>query len=58
MKTFIKDYLNLCKKSGEFYKNHWKGVIVLNAIITTGGFLYILRDDIKYYLEEKFVKKR
>ena len=33
MKQFWKDYWELCKESGRFYKNHWKGCIVLNAAI-------------------------
>lgn len=33
MKQFWKDYWELCKESGRFYKKHWKGCIVLNAVI-------------------------
>lgn len=33
MKQFWKDYGELCKETGRFYKKHWKGVIVLNAVI-------------------------
>lgn len=33
MKDFWKDYVGLCKETGRFYKKHWKGVIVLNAVI-------------------------
>lgn len=33
MKEFWKDYGKLCKESGRFYKEHWKGVVVLNAVI-------------------------
>ena len=33
MKQFWKDYWELCKESGRFYKKHWKGCIVLNAAI-------------------------
>lgn len=25
MKAFFKDYWDLCKQSGDFYKKHWKG---------------------------------
>ena len=33
MRQFFKDYGELCKETGRFYKKHWKGVIVLNAVI-------------------------
>lgn len=33
MKQFWKDYGELCKETGRFYKKHWKGAIVLNAVI-------------------------
>lgn len=33
MREFVKDYVDLCKDSGRFYKKHWKGVILLNAVI-------------------------
>lgn len=33
MKEFVKDYIDLCKDGGRFYKKHWKGVILLNAVI-------------------------
>ena len=33
MKDFWKDYGELCKSSGRFYKKHWKGLLVLNAAV-------------------------
>ena len=33
MKEFWKDYWELYKESGRFYKKHWKGCLVLNAAI-------------------------
>jgi hypothetical protein len=33
MKQFWKDYGELCKETGRFYKKHWKGVILLDAVI-------------------------
>lgn len=33
MKQFWKDYGELCKETGRFYKKHWKGAILLNAVI-------------------------
>lgn len=36
MKNFWKDYGALCKETGLFYKKHWKGCLVLNAVIIGG----------------------
>ena len=33
MKKFWKDYWELFKASGRFCKDHWKGVILLNAVL-------------------------
>lgn len=33
MKNFWKDYGGLCKETGRFYKKHWKGVVIVNAVI-------------------------
>lgn len=33
MKQFWKDYGELCKETGRFYKKHWKGVILLDSVI-------------------------
>ena len=33
MKQFWKDYGELCKETGRFYKKHWKGVILLDAVV-------------------------
>ena len=33
MKEFWKDYVELLKDTGKFYKKHWKGCLVLNAAI-------------------------
>lgn len=38
MKDFWKDYRELCKESGRFYKKHWKGCLVLNAAIIGAEF--------------------
>ena len=37
MKQFWKDYGELCKETGRFYKKHWKGVILLEAVIVGAG---------------------
>lgn len=56
MKKFWKDYVKLCKDSGNFYKKHWFGVLVMNVIATAGIFAWYGRDSIKDKLEEKFHK--
>ena len=33
MKEFVRDYVDLCKDSGRFYKKHWKGVVLLNVVV-------------------------
>lgn len=57
MKTFVKDYVELCKDGGKFYKKHWKGTILLNAAIVAGEVVYLNRDKIKNTLKEKFHKE-
>ena len=58
MKDFVKDYVDLCVESGKFYKKHWKGVVLLNAVIISGEFAWLYRDNIKDFLKEKFSKKK
>ena len=57
MKKFWKDYADLCKESGKFYKKHWLGVIVLNAVLIAGEFAWWNRDEIKDYVESKIEKE-
>lgn len=57
MKKFWNDYVDLCKKSNRFYKKHWLGVIVLNAVIIAGEFAWWKRDEIKDYVESKIKKE-
>ena len=40
MREFVKDYADLCKDSGKFYKKHWKGCIVLNAVTLGAELAY------------------
>lgn len=54
MKQFWKDYGELCKKTGGFYKKHWKGVIVLNAAIIAAELVY---RQYKYQLFDLDFKK-
>ena len=54
MKNFFKDYADLCKHSGKFYKDHWKGTIVMNVVVGGVTYAWLCRDTIKEKLEEKF----
>ena len=56
MKTFVKDYACLCKETVKFYKKHWFGVIVMNAVTYAGTVAYFRKDEIKDKLEEVFHK--
>lgn len=53
MKRFFKDYWELCKQSGKFYKNHWLGIIICNIVTLT---LYCVPAIIER-LKESFAKK-
>lgn len=56
MKTFWKDYVELCKDTGKFYKKHWFGVIVMNVAVVGAEFAWYFRGTIKDKLESKFHK--
>lgn len=56
MKTFWKDYWDLCKANGNFYKKHWFGVIVIYVISWAATIGYLQKDEIKEQLESKFQK--
>ena len=56
MRTFVKDYVDLCKESGKFYKKHWKGTVLLNTVIIVGEFAWFYKDQIKEIVKEKFHK--
>ena len=47
MREFVKDYVDLCKDSGRFYKKHWKGVILLNAVIIGAEYAWY-----KHYMKK------
>lgn len=40
MKEFWKDYAELLKENGRFYKKHWKGCLLLNAAIIGAEVAY------------------
>ena len=58
MKAFFKDYWDLCKQSGDFYKKHWKGTLVLNAVLIGGELIYFYKDEIVETVKEKLPKKK
>lgn len=43
MREFVKDYMKVCKDYGEFCKKHWKGLVVVNAVLIAGEFVYFLQ---------------
>ena len=56
MKNFVKDYLTLCKDGCRFYRDHWKGMIVLYAVSAGVTYAYLARDEIMDKLKETFKK--
>ena len=58
MKAFFKDYWDLCKQSGNFYKKHWKGTLVLNAVLIGGELIYFYKDEIVDTVKEKLPKRK
>ena len=57
MKTFVKDYAELVKMTGKFYKNHWKGMIVMEVAAGAAGYAILCKDDIKNKVKAKFGKE-
>ena len=57
-KVFWKDYLMMCKQGVEFYKKHWKGMIVLLTTICGAELGWFFRDDIKDKIESKLESKK
>ena len=58
MRKFCKDYIELCKESGKFYKEHWKGVIVMNVVVIGAEYAWFFRDQIKETIKDKLEEKR
>ena len=58
MKAFFKDYWDLCKQSGDFYKKHWRGTLVLNAVLIGGELIYFYKDEIVETVKEKLPKRK
>ena len=58
MKAFFKDYWDLYKQSGDFCKKHWKGILVLNAVLIGGELIYCYRNEIVDTVKEKLPKRK
>ena len=60
MKTFFKDYGELCKTAGNFYKKHWFGTIVMNVVVS-GVMIAVtwpkeLKEEVVDNIRDKFKK--
>ena len=60
MKTFFKDYGELCKTTGNFYKKHWLGIIVMNVVVS-GAMVAVmwpkeLKEAVADNIKDKFKK--
>lgn len=62
MKTFFKDYGQLFKQTGNFYKRHWLGTIVMNLVV---GFVTVLlfwpkwmKEEVVDNIKSKFKKEK
>lgn len=56
-KNFWKDYFELCKMTGEWYKKHWIGYLILIFIVWGIELGYIFKDDIIEKIKSKCNKK-
>jgi hypothetical protein len=58
MRKFFKDYREYQRSTSElvkiWYKNHWKGTVLLNVLILAITYVVIFHDDIK----EKIIKTK
>lgn len=52
MKKFFEDYKGLCKETGRFYKEHWKGCLVMNAVVLVAEGGFIFRHQIKDKIDD------
>ena len=60
MKTYFKDYGELCKQTGNFYKKHWLGTIVMNVVVS-GAIVAVtwpkeLKEAVADNIKNKFKK--
>lgn len=57
MKQFWKDYGELCKEAGRFYKKHWKGCVLLNAAIIGAELMWFKYQKKQFENYEKSVEE-
>lgn len=57
MKQFWKDYGELCKETGRFYKKHWKGCVLLNATIIGAELVWFKYQKKQFENYEKSVEE-
>ena len=59
MREFVKDYVDICEASGRFYKKHWKGVILLTAVIIGAEYAWSKYNEkrLKIYAKEVLEKE-
>ena len=57
MRKFWNDYVGLCKESGNFYKKHWFGVVVLTVVSIAGTIAWLNSDKIKDRVKSKIKKE-
>lgn len=58
MKEFVKDYVDLCKQCGKWYKKHWKGYLVMSSVICGAEVAWFYRDTIKDTIDEKLEERK
>lgn len=58
MKEFFKDYKEMCIDSQRMWmKKHWKGYILMYAILYAGMYAYLNKNQIKEKIESKKTHK-
>ena len=57
MKQFWKDYGELCKETGRFYKKHWKGCVLLDAAVVGAEFMWYKYKKKQFENYEKSVEE-
>lgn len=51
-KKFFEDYKELCKQSGQFYKDHWLGTLVFTTVGTALSTSYLWVPVVKEKIED------
>lgn len=57
-KKFFEDYKELCKQSGQFYKDHWLGTLVFTTVGTALSTSYLWIPVVKEKIEDHKMSKR